>query len=79
MDSDTDFYRDWINFTEYRNALVHGKITERISGLGKLAQELEVIDQAQLAHATAAAMIKATAAHFGFDVAAWARAEQPPN
>ena len=79
LDSGTEFYRDWQNFMKYRNALVHGKITEMIPDLGKLAQELETLDQAQLAHATAAAMIKATAAHVGFAIPAWACPEQPPN
>jgi hypothetical protein len=66
-------YLDWVRFTDYRNALVHGRISESIPSLGTLAQEVETVAQAQLAHAAAGAMIEATAAHFGFAAPTWVR------
>jgi hypothetical protein len=71
LDSGTKLYKDWVNFTQYRNSLLHGKITEPISSSGKLAQEVETIEDAELAMATIAGMINAVAGHFKFDVPTW--------
>jgi hypothetical protein len=62
---------DFQNFVKYRNALVHGKITEAIPSLGKLAQEVETIDNAELAIQTIGEMIRDIALHFNFAVPPW--------
>jgi hypothetical protein len=72
LDNGTKLYQDWDNFTQYRNALVHGKITEPIPSWGKLAQEVKTIEGVEHARATIAGMIKTVAGHFKFDVPTWA-------
>lgn len=71
LDTQTKSYQDFVNFTKYRNALVHGKITEKIPSWGKLAQDIETIDHAELAQQTISEMIKSVAPHFGFDLPTW--------
>ena len=71
LDTTTKSYADFVNFTQYRNALVHGNITEKIPSWGKLAQDVETIDNAELAQGTILQMIKVVAAHFGFNVPTW--------
>jgi hypothetical protein len=64
-----------VKFMKYRNALIHGKITEVIPSSGqKLAQDIETVDNAELALQTVSDMIKATAQHFGFQAPSWVQA-----
>lgn len=72
LDSNTKLYKDWDNFTQYRNALVHGQITKPIPSWGKLAQDVETIEDAKNAKATIAGMIRTVAGHFKFNVPTWA-------
>jgi hypothetical protein len=52
---------------------VHGQIAEKMrSWPGKLAQDVETIECADLAQETVSEMIKMTALHFGLDTPAWA-------
>ena len=71
LDTTTKAYADFVNFTKYRNALLHGKITENIPSWGKLAQDVETIDGAELAQRTVSEMVKAVARHFGFPIRTW--------
>ncbi len=65
-------YDDFSNFREYRNFLVHGKISEPIrSSWGKLAQEIETVEYAELSRRTVSEMIKMVARHFGYDIPTW--------
>jgi hypothetical protein len=64
-------YRDYNMFREYRNALVHAKITDVLPSVGKMAQEFETVDYADLANQTASDMIKMVADHFGLDAPNW--------
>lgn len=65
-------YDDFSNLREYRNLLVHGKIEEPIrSSWGKLAQDIETIEYAELSRSTVSEMIKLVAQHFGDDIPAW--------
>jgi hypothetical protein len=57
---------------KYRNSLVHGDVTARISSWGKLAQDIETLDYAALAHTTTVAMVETVADHFGLVRPAWA-------
>jgi hypothetical protein len=67
------FYDDFSNFREYRNLLVHGKIEEPIrSSWGKLAQDIETIEYAELSQRTVSEMITLVAQHFGHEIPAWA-------
>lgn len=72
LDISAKCYDDFSNFREYRNFLVHGKISEPIrSSWGKLAQEIETIECAELSRRTVSDMIKMVAQHFGYDTPAW--------
>jgi hypothetical protein len=65
-------YDDFSNFREYRNFIVHGKISEPIrSSWGKLAQEIETVECAELARLTISEMINMVACHFGYSIPAW--------
>ncbi len=73
LDTSTEFYENFDNFREYRNCLVHGKISEPIrSSWGKLAQDVETISDAGLAHQTVRKMVKVVALHFGYAIPTWA-------
>ena len=66
------YYDDFSNFREYRNFLVHGKISEPIrSSWGKLAQEIETVEYAELSVKAIAEMIKMVSQHFGYDIPDW--------
>ena len=67
----TSAYSNFVRFVEYRNCLLHGKITERIPSWRKLAQEVETINNCELAQKTVSEMVTMTAQHFGFDVPTW--------
>jgi hypothetical protein len=72
LDTSAKVYDDFSNFREYRNFLVHGKISEPIrSTWGKLAQEIETVEYAQLARRTVSEMNNMVAQHFGYDIPAW--------
>lgn len=72
LPAQTQAFKDFSNFLKYRNALVHGSITAKIPGWGKLAQEVETVQYATLARTTTTEMVKMVAAHFGLPVPAWA-------
>jgi hypothetical protein len=73
LDTSAKVYDDFSNFREYRNFLVHGKISEPIrSSWGKLAQEIETLEYAELAQSTVSEMINMVARHFGYSLPAWA-------
>jgi hypothetical protein len=73
LDTNTRSYHNFVKFTNYRNQLVHGQIAEKMrSWPGKLAQDVETIECADLAQETVSEMIKMTALHFGLDTPAWA-------
>jgi hypothetical protein len=72
LDTNTEPYQDLLNFIKYRNALVHGKITEPIPSWGKLAQDVETPDNADHARRSISAMTFIVSAHFGFDAPNWA-------
>jgi hypothetical protein len=72
LDTSAKVYDDFSNFREYRNFLVHGKISEPIrSSWGKLAQEIETVEYAALARITVSEMINMVAGHFGYSIPAW--------
>jgi len=71
LDATTNAYANFANLTKYRNALLHGKITEKIPSWGKLAQDVETIEAAEFAQRTAAEMVKVVASHFGFAIPTW--------
>jgi hypothetical protein len=73
FDISAKFYDDFSNFREYRNFLVHGKIEEPIrSSWGKLAQDIETVEYAELALRTVSEMSKTVARHFGYEMPEWA-------
>lgn len=61
----------FVKLLGYRNALTHGDITRHIPQWGKLAQDVETVDEAKLALKTTAELAKAAALHFGFDAPPW--------
>ena len=72
LDTSAKVYDDFSNFREYRNFLSHGKISEPIrSTWGKLAQEIETVEYAELARRTVSEMNNMVAQHFGYDIPAW--------
>jgi len=72
FDTGAKFYDNFSNFREYRNLLVHGKISEPIrASWGKLAQEIETVECAELAHRTVSEMVNMVAQHFGCSSPAW--------
>jgi hypothetical protein len=71
LDTATKSFGNFVNFKEYRNLLVHGKITDKVPS-GKLAQDVETISEAELALQTVSEVIKIVAVHFGFSVPTWA-------
>ena len=79
LDKGRRTYSDLMNAIQYRNALVHGKITEPIPSLGKLAQDLETCGYAQAVIVIVSEMISVVAAHFGFKIPDWVRETQPAN
>ena len=72
LDTEDALYRNFTNFIQYRNALVHGAITAKIASWGRLAQDVETTDYAALAQTTTIGMVKVVAAHFDFTTPAWA-------
>jgi hypothetical protein len=73
LDTSAKVYDDFSNFREYRNFLVHGEILEPIrSSWGKLAQEIETLEYAELAQSTVSEMINMVVRHFGYSLSAWA-------
>jgi len=72
LDTIAKVYDDFSNFREYRNFLVHGKISEPIrSTWGKMAQEIETVEYAELARRTVSEMSNMVAQHFGYSIPAW--------
>jgi len=72
LDTSAKIYDEFSNFREYRNSLVHGKISDPIrSSSGKLAQDFENVESAELSRRTVSEMIKMVARHFGYDIPAW--------
>jgi hypothetical protein len=72
LDTSAKVYDDFSNFREYRNILVHGKISEPIrSSWGKLAQEIETVECAELARRTVSEIINMVARHFCYSMPAW--------
>jgi hypothetical protein len=72
LDTSAKVYDDFSNFREYRNFLVHGIISDPIrSSWGKLAQEIETVEYAELAQSTVSEMINMLARHFGYNIPAW--------
>ena len=72
LDETAKPYGDLLEFISYRNSLLHGKITEKIPLSGKLAQDIETVDSADLAQRTVSNMVRVIAKHFGFDTPNWA-------
>jgi hypothetical protein len=72
LDTSSKFYDEFTNFREYRNLLMHGKISEPIrSSWGKLAQEIETVEYAELARSTVSEMTKMVAERFGYTIPEW--------
>ncbi len=71
LDKTIQAYKDYDNFRNYRNLLVHGRVSDTLPS-GKLAQEVETLKDAEHAILSAAEMIKAMAAHFGLQPPTWA-------
>ena len=71
LNRDSKIYKDWENFVEYRNALLHGDIVRQLDSSKVLAQDVETIENAAHARDTIAGMIKVVAEHFEFDLPTW--------
>jgi hypothetical protein len=71
LNSTTEAHQNFLHLTEYRNCLVHGKISEPIPGWGKPAQDVETVDSAELAQRTVSAMLKMVSSHFGIAPPTW--------
>ena len=71
LDRKSATYTTYTQFREYRNALIHADITRPLRTAGELAQEMETVENADLAFETTAEMIRMISLHFGYDVPAW--------
>jgi hypothetical protein len=71
LDTKSEPITTFTMFREYRNALVHAKIADVLPSVGKLAQELETIENAELANETVSKMVKLIASHFGLETPTW--------
>jgi hypothetical protein len=71
LNKNSTTYRLYVDYRHYRNGLIHGKITEPIPNVGKLAQDMETISDAEAANKVVSDMIKDISAHFGFAAPAW--------
>lgn len=81
LDYGTREYRCWKRLTYYRNALVHGKISEHIEGDEKspgsqvwtppIAQEFETLESVELARRAVSGMMEMTVSCFGIPSPTW--------
>ncbi len=73
LNTETEPYLSYSSFREYRNSLVHGKITQPIQSLGVLVQDMETVDNARRSVRAVAEMIVLVSRHFSFDPPSWAQ------